>query len=1048
MVDDEDDRADRRRAATLEQAAEGAREGRQPRRRRGQRHRRPLQARRRPASIEDTAVAAPERRGRDRPRGHALGARGSGAASGEPDGRAGARGRRGRRRLGAGRSTRPSRSAGRPSPASLGAGAGASSGRSWGSPSSWPSSPRAFWALSRAQLHRRRRGRQRRRLPGRAWELGGGIDLFRARYVEPPARRPAQRRPSGSRSSTTLSSPTTRPATRLRSLRGGGRALSLRNRELVNLLLVGLLTATGFAAVYIARQDVVSTASLSYAAFFLALYVAAHLVVRAPLPHADPYLLPLAGVLTGARADDDLPDRPRSRLPARALGRRRPRRLRGARCSSSRLQDARPVKYILGLAAIGLLALPAIPGLGRTINGASLWVGVGPVAFQPGELAKVLLVVFLAGYLRDNREVLSMGSGRFGLPSPKHFGPLLIIWGGAMLVLFQTNDLGGGLLYFSIFLAMLYVATARWPYVAVGISLFALGRLRPLPRDAARAGPGRHLAGLRWRFGRLPRLRRRATSSPSRSTRSRAAASSGQGLGRGRAHLPRGAHATSPTSRPTSSSPRSRRSSGSPARRRCPPLPRRSSTEAFASRCMADDGFSKLLAVGLTSTLAIQAFIIVGGVTGLIPLTGITLPFVSYGGSSIVANFLIVGLLLMVSNRVNAGARVNPQIRRLFFVLVDPLRGASSACRPGGSGRRPDLEARRGNPDRARQAADDRARADLRRRRQDRLRPEPHGEEEEPRQDLVPARLSHSASSSPTRSATRRIERSRTGLEKSLNDFLTGSNANLDTVLDNTLDKLKGLTQKGNDVVTTIDARAQRVAMDAARRATAAPPSRSSRRPAACSCSPRRPPTTRTSSRTTSTRSLRTKAACGSASPLLDRAHAGPASSPVRPSRSSPPRRRSTRAGSRPRAAFDDPGYCIEYGKRVSNYSDQSGPEVFGNVYFAEALEHSINAVFCNIGKELGPNLVLDYAKRFGFYEEPPLELALRRGDAERPLPQKQALPAQGPEPGRPRPARLRSGAAARDPAPDGARRRRHRKRRRSSCSRPWSTGSWRPTGK
>jgi cell division protein FtsW (lipid II flippase) len=132
-------------------------------------------------------------------------------------------------------------------------------------------------------------------------------------------------------------------------------------------------------------------------------------------------------------------------------------------------------KYILALTAIFLLILPAIPHFGRTINGASLWVGVGGIVFQPGEFAKVLLVVFLAGYLRDNREMLSIGSGRWGFPSPKHFGPLLVIWGGAMLVLFQTNDLGGGLLYFSIFLAMLWVATARWPYVAVGLGLFAVG---------------------------------------------------------------------------------------------------------------------------------------------------------------------------------------------------------------------------------------------------------------------------------------------------------------------------------------------------------------------------------------------------------------------------------------------------------------------------------------------------------------------------------------------------------------------------------------------
>ena len=193
------------------------------------------------------------------------------------------------------------------------------------------------------------------------------------------------------------------------------------------------------------------------------------------LPFADPYLLPLTGLLTAVgltmiyRIEPDLAFKQGLWVVV------------GIALFAALLvflKDHRTldqIKYILGFTAIGLLILPALPGLGRTINGASLWVGVGPVVFQPGEFAKVLLVIFLAGYLRDNREMLSMGGGRYGVPSPKHFGPLLIIWGGAMLVLFQTNDLGGGLLYFSIFLAMLWVATARWPYVAVGSALFAAG---------------------------------------------------------------------------------------------------------------------------------------------------------------------------------------------------------------------------------------------------------------------------------------------------------------------------------------------------------------------------------------------------------------------------------------------------------------------------------------------------------------------------------------------------------------------------------------------
>ena len=233
---------------------------------------------------------------------------------------------------------------------------------------------------------------------------------------------------------------------RLAPVRRRGRALSLRNRELLHLLGVGILTAAGFTAVFLARQasDDFSTASLSYAAFFGALFLAAHLVLRVRLPHADPYLLPLVGILTAVgltliyRIDPDLAFKQGLWVVVGVVA----FAVVVVFVPDYRRLDS--LKYTLGIVAVGLLVLPALPGIGATINGASLWVAVGPITFQPGEFAKVALVIFLAGYLRDNREMLSMGVGRAGLPSPKHFGPLLVIWGAAMLVLFQTNDLGGG----------------------------------------------------------------------------------------------------------------------------------------------------------------------------------------------------------------------------------------------------------------------------------------------------------------------------------------------------------------------------------------------------------------------------------------------------------------------------------------------------------------------------------------------------------------------------------------------------------------------------
>jgi cell division protein FtsW (lipid II flippase) len=421
--------------------------------------------------------------------------------------------------------------------------------------------------------------------------------------------------------------------------------MSLRTRELLNLVLVGLLTAAGFASVYIARQDVVSAGSLSYAAFFVALFVVAHVLLRLRLPHADPYLLPLGGLLCAIglteiyRIEPDLAFRQGLWVvvgivvfAAIVLFMRDYRALDN-------------VKYVLGLSAIALLVLPALPGIGRTINGATLWVDIGPLVFQPGELAKVLIVIFLAGYLRDNREMLSFGVGSGRLPSPKHLGPLLLIWGGAMLVLFQTRDLGGALLYFAIFLVMLYTATARWSFVAVGLGLFLLGafalyQVIPHVQDRVEGwlDPWSDPQGETYQL-----------------VQSIYAISGGgvfgSGLGRGILVSPEG-ESYIPFLETDFIFSAVAQELGLAGAAAVVLLYLLFAFRGFRISMLADDGFSKLLAAGLTAAVAIQAFIIIGGVTGLIPLTGITLPFVSYGGSSIVANFVVLALLLMVSDRV------------------------------------------------------------------------------------------------------------------------------------------------------------------------------------------------------------------------------------------------------------------------------------------------------------------------------------------------------------------------------------------------------------
>ena len=417
--------------------------------------------------------------------------------------------------------------------------------------------------------------------------------------------------------------------------------MSYRNRELLNLTLVGVLTAIGFASVYIARQEVVSTSSLSYAGFFFTLYLAAHIVARVCVPNADPYLLPIAALLTAIGVTEIY------RLNPDDAFRQGLWVVIGVALFSFTLfilrRDYRRIesyRYLFGLGALILLVLPALPVIGRTINGANLWVGIGPLQLQPGELAKVMLIVFLAGYLREKREVLAQGR-------LKDFGPLLVIWGGAMLVLFQTNDLGSGLLYFGIFLAMLYVATARGWFVVAGAVLF--------------------LAGASVLYQIVPRVQERVTvwwdPWPHAQDEGYQIVQSaysmgnggfgGTGLGKGTFTTVEGDYVIPflKTDFIYSALAQELGLVGSAALLLVYMV---FVLRGFRIALLSTDGFSKLLAVGLTFGFALQTFIIVGGVLRVIPLTGITLPFVSYGGSSLLANFLMLAGLLLVSDRANA----------------------------------------------------------------------------------------------------------------------------------------------------------------------------------------------------------------------------------------------------------------------------------------------------------------------------------------------------------------------------------------------------------
>ena len=421
--------------------------------------------------------------------------------------------------------------------------------------------------------------------------------------------------------------------------------MSLRNRELITLLSAGVIVTLGFTSVYLAQQSKISSASISYTAIFLGVYLGAHFVTRYQLPYADPYLLPLATLLTGIgvtliyRLD---PERALRQGVWVAIG------IVVFVVGVLLMRDYRKldsVKYTLGAAAIVLLVMPAFPGLGRTINGATLWVDLGPFVFQPGEFAKVLVVIFLASYLRDRRDVLRGGHWYY-LPPIRHLGPLLLVWGSAILVLILTNDLGGGILYFSVFISMLYIATGRILYVISGITLFAAGAIavyRITPHVTSRVSiwldPWSDPNGIGYQL-----------------VQSLYAISSGglfgSGLGKGALVTPTGSTYIPflETDFIYSALAQELGLAGGAALIMLFLL---FIYRGFHIAMKATDGFSKLLVGGLTTTFAMQSFLILGGVTGLIPLTGITLPFVSYGGSSIVANLLLLALVLSISDRAN-----------------------------------------------------------------------------------------------------------------------------------------------------------------------------------------------------------------------------------------------------------------------------------------------------------------------------------------------------------------------------------------------------------
>jgi cell division protein FtsW (lipid II flippase) len=415
-----------------------------------------------------------------------------------------------------------------------------------------------------------------------------------------------------------------------------------RRRTELGLLILAVLVICGtYALASLGRSASLPADIVPFLGVLVALLIVAHIATRRLAPLADPLLLPLAALLNGigyvfiARIDEDL-----AALQASwtAVG------ILGYVMTLAVIRDIKLLqryRYTFGLLGLLLLMLPLLPGIGQEFNGSRIWVSIGPVNFQPGEFAKICLAVFFAGYLDERRELLGVATfriGRINTPDPKHFAPILLAVGVSLMVVVFQRDLGSALLFFVLFMVMLYVATGRGSYVVAGAVLFVTSAwlawtqfshvqdrvaiwLDPW-QDPLDSGFQIIQAAYALAWGGI------AGTGPGLGITGRIPADEsdfifaviGEELGL------LGATAVL-----------------------CAFLLLAGSGLRVARS--AGDGFSSLLAVGLTALIAFQAFIIIAGVIRLLPLTGVTLPFVSYGGSSLVANYVLLALLVRISDR-------------------------------------------------------------------------------------------------------------------------------------------------------------------------------------------------------------------------------------------------------------------------------------------------------------------------------------------------------------------------------------------------------------
>ena len=412
--------------------------------------------------------------------------------------------------------------------------------------------------------------------------------------------------------------------------------MTRRNLELVLLCVAAPLVVLLFAMIALNQGQALDMNTLGVPAGIFVAFVIAHIATRRFAPGADPALLPIAFALSGigiAFVTRLAPDLAVNQVMWLFLG---VAFMVLVLAFVRNLDKVANYKYTLMIAGFLLLLSPLVPGLGQEIYGSRIWLSLGGFSFQPGEIAKIIVVLFLAGYLAQNREMLSVFTvrvGPFRLPDIRTLLPLILMWGVALLIVVFEKDLGSALVLFFMFLVMLYVATGKKFYLAIGLGLIAVG------------GVGAFLAfdHVQVRVNTWLDPFADAQNTGYQLTQAIYSIADGDLFGVG---LGNGLAEQIPVVESDFIFADIAEEIGLLGAAGVLLLFLCFAIRGFVTAARAKSDVSSFAAVGLTSVIVLQAFIIVGGVTRLIPLTGITLPFISQGGSSLLASFIIVGLLL------------------------------------------------------------------------------------------------------------------------------------------------------------------------------------------------------------------------------------------------------------------------------------------------------------------------------------------------------------------------------------------------------------------